>query len=195
MVPSKSDPSLALVAETTSFWYPLDYCYQRQNMALPKLEQVEPDQIPEPFRGLVVHQKDMTPTLERFHDDEIYIEVLHRDYSDHHYFREVVLRLEKSQLPVEFGAIRIFLERIPKEAREAILNEHMPLGHILEVFKVAHTSCPIGYLRMVPDPLIKKAFGNSENTWLYGRRNRLSNPDGESLAEIIEILPESQINA
>jgi chorismate-pyruvate lyase len=195
MPKANSDPSLALVAETTSFWYPLDYCYQRQNMILPKIEQVEPDQIPEPFKSLVVHQKDMTPTLERFHGDQIYIEVLHRDYSDLHYFREVVLKLEKSHQPVEFGAIRIFLERLPKDAREAILKEHIPLGHILEVFKVEHTSSPIGYLRMQPDPLIKKSFGDSKSRWLYGRRNRLSNPAGESLAEIIEILPESQIGA
>ena len=159
-------------------------------MVLPKLEQVDPEQIPEPYKSLVVHQKDMTPTLEKFYDDQIYIEILHRDYSDLHYFREVVLKLEKSHRPVEFGAIRIYLERFPKDAREVILNEHIPLGHILGTFDVEHTSSPIGYLRMVPDELITKTLGNARNTWLYGRRNRLSNPEGESLAEIVEILPE-----
>ena len=193
MAKENSESSLSLLAETSSFWYPLDYCYQRQNMVLPKLEQVEPDEIPQPFQSLVVHQKDMTPTLEGFHGDQIYIDVLHRDYSEQYYFREVVLKLEKNHQPVEFGAIRIFLERLPRNAREAILKEHMPLGHILENHQVEHVSCPIGYLRIEPDQLIKKTLGDSKGRWHYGRRNRLSNPSGESLAEIIEILPETQI--
>lgn len=193
MPKENTDRSFALDIETSSFWYPLDYCYRRQDMVLPKLEQVEPDQIPEPFKSLVVHQKDMTPTLERFYDDQIYIEVLHKDFSDQHYFREVVLKLEKSHQPVEFGAIRIFLERMPMNAREAILKEHIPLGHILEIYQVEHTSCPIGYLRMEPDQLIKRTLGDSKSKWLYGRRNRLSNPSGDPLAEIVEILPESHI--
>jgi chorismate-pyruvate lyase len=177
--------------EIQSFSYPLDYCYHRQAIPFPNLEAVPPGKIPEPVKSLLVHQKDMTPTLEAFHGDRIFIEVLHRDYSAGHYFREVVLRLEQTQHPVEFGAIRIFLEHLPTHAREAILKERLPLGHILAEHQVAHKSNPIGYLRMAPDALISRVLSSAGQPWLYGRRNRLSNPAGQSIAEIIEILPNS----
>jgi hypothetical protein len=47
----------------------------------------------------------------------------------------------------------------------------------------------MGFFRMRPNDYIRAVLGPSEASWLYGRRNRLTEPSGAPLAEIIEILP------
>ena len=77
----------------------------------------------------------------------------------------------------------------PTEAQARILEEHWPLGRILKDHQINFTSCPVGYLRIASDPLINEVLGLSGAHLLFGRRNRLSNSSGKSLAEIVEILP------
>src|SRR5262245_13832528 len=59
--------------------HPLDEFYARSGMALPKIERVAGEELPEPQRTLLVHQNDMTPTLENFHGGQIHLEILKRD--------------------------------------------------------------------------------------------------------------------
>src|SRR5437867_8564060 len=91
------------------FAYPLDEFYVQAGMQLPAIEQIEGDAVPEPYRTLLVHLHDMTPTLEQFHGRSIHLQVLRREQRDDFYFREVVLVLDGTELPVEFGAIKINL--------------------------------------------------------------------------------------
>ncbi len=185
-----SSPSYTPVGPAShAVFYPLTEFYRRQDLSFPLLEKVSSDTIPEPQHALLVHEDDMTPTLERFYRDDIYIQALHSEHSKTTYYREVVLFLNGDHRPVEFGAICIDLKRLPKEVASVILQEHLPLGHILADYKVEHLSRPQAFLRMKPDSLTDHAFGAQPVEWLYGRRNRLLTPQGESLAEIVEILP------
>jgi chorismate-pyruvate lyase len=169
--------------------HPLDEFYAAAGQALPPLSQVDGESVPQPYRTLLVHRDDMTPTLEKFHQAPIHLEVLGRRRAGDAYFREVILRLDGSNRPVEFGAIKIHLDRFPAAAREEILREHLPLGHILSEYKISHTSRPSAYLRLASDKLINRVLELTGAQVLYGRRNTLYDPEQRPLAEIIEILP------
>src|SRR6266540_7339521 len=101
--------------------YPLDEFYARSGLALPPLDQVDGEALPEPYRSLLVHERDMTSTLETFHKAGIHLRLVSRQQRGDEYFREVVLVLDGSETPVEFGAIKIQLDRFPTKAREEIL--------------------------------------------------------------------------
>lgn len=169
--------------------YPLDDFYAQADRALPPIEAVEGDAVPEPYKSLLVHQDDMTPTLEKFHGERIHLAVLSRQQRDDFYFREVVLLLDKTDKPVEFGAIKINLALFPPAARKEILDECRPLGTLLADYTITHTSRPKAYLRVFSDDFINASLKLDKSQWLYGRRNTLWDPQQRPLAEIVEILP------
>ena len=169
--------------------HPLDEFYTLARQPLPPFNRVDGEAVPEPYKTLLVHQHDMTPTLENFHQRSIHLQVLGRRRKGEEYFREVILRLDGTDQPVEFGAIKISLALFPKAARDQILHEHLPLGHILAEFKIPHTSRPSGFLRFASDKLINEVLNLSGAHVLYGRRNTLFDPQQRPLAEIVEILP------
>jgi chorismate-pyruvate lyase len=169
--------------------YPLDDFYAQQGLVLPKIEAVDGADVPEPYRRLLVHQDDMTPTLEKFHGDTIHLKVLSRQQRDGFYFREVVLLLDQSDRPVEFGAIKLNLSLFAPAARKMILEEREPVGHILRDHLVVHSSRPKAYLRVQSDELINRVLGLTGVHTLYGRRNTHFDPQGRAMAEIVEILP------
>lgn len=169
--------------------YPLDDFYARGGLIVPRVTEVEPDDVPEPYRALLVHDHDMTPTLERFHGERIHLKVIGRQLNGEALSRLVVLTLDQSLRPVEFGAIVIHLQHFPPEARQAILECRTPLGTILADYHVEHQSRPRGFIRVTSDPLIKGAMELTGSQPLYGRRNVLSGPGGAVLADVVEILP------
>jgi chorismate-pyruvate lyase len=174
---------------TSNITHPLDEFYARSGLPLPPLQQIEGEEMPEPYKTLLVHQNDMTPTLENYHGRSVHLRVLSRDQRGETYSREVVLQLEASEQPVEFGAIKIHLDLFAPAAREQILREQWPLGHILKDHAIPHASQPRAYLRIASDPLINSVLGLTGANVLYGRRNTLSDSAGRPLAEIVEILP------
>ena len=175
------------------FAYPLDEFYALANRELPAIEQLSGDAVPEPQRTLLVHQHDMTPTLEKFHGDRVHLQVISRQTRGDFYFREVVLLLDGSNGAVEFGAIKINLALFPPVARRHILEEKQPLGTILGQDHIVHSSRPKAYLKIQPDAFIREALqlGGGKMT-LYGRRNTLFDNQQRPLAEIVEILPPSE---
>jgi hypothetical protein len=54
---------------------------------------------------------------------------------------------------------------------------------------IAYASQPKAFLRIASDKLIDKVLDLTGAHVLYGRRNTLSDAAGQSLAEIVEILP------
>lgn len=169
--------------------HPLNEFYARARQPLPPLQVIDAEEIPEPFKQLLVHESDMTSTLEHFHEQRVHLRVLSRQTAGNAYSREVVLELDQTTTPVEFGAIKIHLKGFPLAARERILDEHWPLGRILKEFAIPYLSRPKAYLRIASDRLISGALQLSGTHRLYGRRNTLSDSAGNPLADIVEILP------
>jgi chorismate-pyruvate lyase len=176
-------------ATSTSIAYPLDEFYARSGLSLPPLDQIDGEAVPEPYKSLLVHERDMTSTLESFHKAGIHLRLVSREQRGDEYFREVVLVLDGSDKPVEFGAIKIQLDRFPEKVRQEILREQFPLGHLLKDFAIEYQSCPRAFLRIASDRTINELLGLAGAHLLYGRRNTLLNPASESIAEIVEILP------
>lgn len=168
---------------------PLEAFYARERLALPAVEQLKGSEVPGPYQSLLVHSLDMTPTLKKFYGQNIHIRVLSHHWEGQAYFREVVLVLDSDEKPVEFGAIKINLDLFPPGARLQILSERLPLGDILQMESVQHTSRPKAFFRLESDQLISAALQLDSPVWLYGRRNTLFNFAGQALAEIVEVLP------
>ena len=175
-----------------SISHPLDEFYAQMGLTLPPLQQVDGEAVPQPFKRLLVHNNDMTPTLEKFHQCDIHLRLLGRRRKGNEYFREVVLLLDDSERSVEFGAIKIYLSLFTRPARRQILEERRPLGHILQECGVKHSSRPRAFLRLASDRFINEALRLTGANVLYGRRNTLLDPQERPLAEIVEILPPAQ---
>ena len=182
MAPREAPVKIALA-------HPLDEFYAQMGLALPPLQQVDGEAVPQPYKQLLVHRDDMTPTLEKFHGRDIHLRLLGRRRKGSGYFREVVLLLDGTDQPVEFGAIKIYLDRFGAEAQRQILEEERPLGHILQECGVKHSSRPKAFLRLASDHFINDALQLTGANVLYGRRNTLFDLQERPLAEIVEILP------
>ena len=184
--------SETVVASSTQIAHPLDEFYTRGQQPMPALQFVDREEIPAPYKQLLAHDHDMTSTLEHFHEQRIHLRVLNREQQANDYSREVVLELDGTNTPVEFGAIKIHLNGFPPAARERILEAHWPLGRILKEFHIPYLSRPKAFLRIASDRLISGALQLSGTHRLYGRCNRLADPQGHPLAEIVEVLPPTQ---
>lgn len=177
------------MSEALDLLFPLDLFYRSSGAELPHLRTIPGDDVPDPYRALLVHQRDMTPTLEAFHGDKIHLRTLRRLEDSGAFCRLVVLTTDESQAPVEFGAIAIHLEEFPPEARELIQGCLCPLGTILSRYDIRHLSAPRAYIEVEADDWMSAEMGLQPGERLYGRRNVLSTPDGRVIADVVEILP------
>jgi hypothetical protein len=198
---------------TPSWAVLLERFYQRTGLPMPQIEQLEGDAVPEPYRSLLVHSTDMTPTLEGFYRQPMGLTVLSREIEGESYLREVVLRVADAETsgqrpreavpaassgaaqgaggagwPVEYGVIRICLGHLAEAARRRVLEEQRPLGNILQSEGIPHISWPQAFFRLEPDAHTGAVLRLRQPCDLYGRRNVLLDGSRKLLAEVIEIL-------
>jgi chorismate-pyruvate lyase len=185
--------SISTPPKVLPYAHPLDEFYANAGLVLPRIETAPGVSLPEPYRRLLVHEGDMTPALEAFHKTTLHVEVLRSEERNSFYYREVVLMTDDDSKPVEFGAIKISLERVSLAARKDILAERLPFGTVLARHKIAHTSRPKAFLKIHSDDFINQALGLNGGHVLWGRRNTLSNLSHEPLTEIVEILPPAEL--
>jgi hypothetical protein len=156
--------------------------------ASPHLVAIEPETVPEPYRQLLVHERDMTSTLESFWRSPLRLRVLDKREEGTALLRQVVLVTIDGK-PVEFGAIRIQLDAFALEVRADIVACERPLGGLLEQHAIPYTCRPRTFFRLEHDPMAQEAFGLLEPATLFGRHNTLTNGTGATLAEVVEVLP------
>ena len=111
----------------------------------------------------------MTSTLQRFHDEEIRVHVLESRQDDICYEREVLLVTRDTRRTVEFGAIEILLELFPAGAQREIFRAEMPLGTILQSFRIEYASKPRAFFEIESDDVMNAALALSHTQTLYGR--------------------------
>ena len=171
--------------------YPLNEFYDQVGLPLPTAVGVAAGDVPEPYKSLLVHDRDMTPTLADAYGRGVQLVVLKHTLRDDVFSRQIVLVLEDNQRPVVFGAIKIYLQHFPDEARRLVLEMKQPLGTILQTQGIGHTSRPEAYIQVTADATINSSLGLTGSHLLYGRRNVLWNDSQEPLAKVVEILPPS----
>ena len=107
---------------------------------MPQVKVVTTKQIPQPYRSLLVHDTDMTLTLERHFGDRVTLRPLSTFTSGRSYFRRVLLVQKYSGRPVEMGAIRMRLDVFSDQLRSKILRNKIPLGRLLRDGKFNYES-------------------------------------------------------
>ena len=153
--------------------------------------------MPEPYRSLLVHETDMTSTLETFFRERPRLEVLSKLRRGSRLYRQVLLRGVGSGRVMEYGAIRIQLDVLGSEARFAVLEGSRPLGGVLGDFQIRFVSRPQNYFSIRPGAHLQQLLGmttpnefqDGEPNLLFGRKNFLETESGDVLAEVVEILP------
>ena len=167
----------------------LNHFYNRAGLPLPGIEPLQGADVPEPYRSLLVHSRDMTPTLEAHHQGPIHVLVLNRERREGDYWREVVLRGARDGRPVAYGVIRICLAHLPPAAARSVLEERRPLGRILQTESIPHLSWPQAFFSVEADARLGAILRLQAPGILYGRRNVLLDASRRLIAEVIEILP------
>jgi chorismate-pyruvate lyase len=155
------------------------------------LEILQPEELPEPYRTLLVHDTDMTGTLERYRGQKMKLHPVEQFVENHNLVRHVELCGSDDGLPAEFGAIEIRLDQFEAGPRAAVLQGDIPLGSILKHAGIEFKSRPRAYFRIKPGEAVRHSFGVPADGWLFGRCNQLLTVSGELLADVVEILPPS----
>jgi len=172
-----------------SLLWPLNLFCAQYNREVPRITPLFERNIPEPYKQLLVHDRNMTATLEGYHGGTIYIEPINVLSDDDETTREVILRRDIDAKSLEYGVSRTFRHRLPYEALFLIDDGRLPLGTILKVCDVEHTVQPSGFFKISATPFLKKALQTNDATGFYGRRNALVSLDGNTIAEVCEVLP------
>ena len=179
----------SLSPELKSYLLPLDFFYESKDIPKPSIEAIDAESLPQSERALLDHDRDMTSTLMKHHNSELYIEVLERVFNDNYLLRMVVLKSKIKNSPVEFGAIGMDLNLFDSDIRNEIEQGVKPLGGLLEQYSVPYKSGPRAFFKIICDELISSLLQVPEGVNLYGRCNEISNSEGFTLADIVEILP------
>ena len=159
------------------------------DLGMPPLQatQLHRDEIPDPFRPLLVHRKGMTRTLEAAYGKRLKLKTLQSVLQNSIYTRQVVLLLGDADIVTEMAFIRIHLEAFLPALRNLILEEAVPLGTIFRLYQVDHYYKSSIYFSLKPDSLISEYLPPEVPNVLYGRRIIISNSSDHTLADSIEI--------
>ena len=168
--------------------FPLDCVYARAGVELPRVKPIDPADIPLPYRSLLVHDTDMTLTLERHFGGRVSLRPLSTFALGPWYFRRVLLAQQYTGRPVEMGAIRIKIAAFPERIQRQILKNDVPLGRLLRDGGVQYQSRPTMFLSVTPNPEMMGVFWMREPKTLYGRRTEMLR-DGVKIGDIVEVLP------
>ena len=155
---------------------------------MPQVTVISPDQIPQPYRSLLVHDSDMTRTLERHVGERAVLRPLSSFSNGASYFRRVLLVQESSGRPAALGAIRVRLDAFAPRLRTKILAGQIPLGRLLREGRFAYTSKVKALFAVEPTPEIMGIFWMPESRTLYGRRCEMFRGKTK-FADIVEVLP------
>jgi hypothetical protein len=186
--PARAATASAARRTVPSPLHPLDVAYTRAGLEPPSATAIAPDAIPQPYRALLVHQRDMTLTLEAHFGGRVVLRPLSTFISGPWYYRRVLLAQEYSGRPVEMGAIRMKLAALPRTVQAEIRRNEVPLGRILRDGGVDFTSVPREFFAVEPNAEMMGVFWMREPRTLYGRRTEVL-LDGRAIGDIVEVLP------
>ena len=175
-------------ASSNGLLYPLDILCVQAGIAPPVVKKISRARVPPPYDRLLVHEDDMTLTLERHFGGRIAVRVLASALKGPSYFRRVLLVRESSARPVAMGAVRIRLDVLGARNRTKILRQREPLGRILREGGVDFLSRPTAFFEVRPNSEMMGVFWMPKSRILYGRRAHVTLA-GVRIGDVVEILP------
>jgi chorismate-pyruvate lyase len=168
--------------------YPLDATYRQVGVQPPAVKEITPDEIPLPYRSLLVHDSPMTLTLEGHFGGRVALRPLSVLSRGQLYCRRILLVLEASGRPVEMGAISLKLDSFGRRIASQIQQSEMPLGRVLGECGVKYKSEPRAFLSVTPNAEMMAVFWMPESRTLYGRRTEIIY-EGAKIGDVVEVLP------
>ena len=181
-------PAARAAGQSNGLLYPLDVLYAQAGVAPPVVKKISRARVPPPYHGLLVHEDEMTLTLERYCGGRIAVRVLSSAVKGQSYFRRVLLVEESSARPLAMGAVRIRLDVLGARNRAKILRQREPLGRILRDGGIDFLSRPTAFFEVRPNAEMMGVFWMPESRTLYGRRTHVTLA-GVRIGDIVEILP------
>ena len=166
----------------------LDVVYAPAGIAPPVAVPIAAGEIPPPYRALLVHEGEMTRTLEEHVGGAIALRVLSTRALRGAYMRRVLLVEGATGRPVLMGAVRLALDALPRNVRAEIARGQVPLGRVLRDAGVDFLSRPTGYLAVTPSAELMGLFWMKAPDALYGRETEVL-LRSRKIGEIVEILP------
>lgn len=155
--------------------------------APPRYEVLRGDAVPEPYRGLLVHDEHMTVTVEAFHGGPVDVRVLATRQDETLYARKILLVHQATGRVVQFGIVRIDLAMTSPDVAAAILAQRTPLGRILIEHDVLRRIEPKEFVRITPGPEELALFGLPAPRPLYGRL-AIIHCDDQPAVELLEVV-------
>lgn len=168
---------------------PLLAFYGQGEAPVPEFHALRAEAVPQPYRELLDHTRDMTGSLAAFHRQPIRLRVLDVRRDGDTLTRRVMLVLSHGGEIVEFGASRTNLGLVGEIVRAEVLAGKVPLGAILTGFAVPFVSTPTTFFVVACDAAISAAIASPPGTRLYGRCNSITTPGGQNISSVVEVLP------
>ena len=107
------------------------YGDQAPERCLGRFQKCAVESMPAHVQRLLAHEHHMTVTVEQHFNAEVDLKVLQSQSTGESYWRKIVLTLRDSGRVAMFGLVRIDLKILDAPVRDAIRNQHAPLGRIL----------------------------------------------------------------
>ncbi|ADB14872.1 hypothetical protein Psta_0176 [Pirellula staleyi DSM 6068] len=153
-------------------------------------EQVDEQEVPEPFHQLLAHHAHMTVTVEAFHKTPVDVQVLSTRREGMMYARKILLTRQTDGAVVQFGLVQLNFNYLAPEVRDEIALEQTPLGRVLIRRNVLREVQLVGLFRIEPGPDLQRHLGTREGEVVYGR-TALIYCDGQPAVELLEIVTPS----
>ena len=153
----------------------------------PVITPIRGDEMPEPYRSLLVHTHHMTVTVERHYGGPVNVTVLDTVRDGDEYLRQILLELRDGGKVVQHGIVQIALDLLSPPVRDKIVEGKTPLGRVLIEHDVLRHIQPAGYLKVEPGDDLCRWFGLESPTTTYGRLGVIFT-DGRPAIEVLEIL-------
>jgi chorismate-pyruvate lyase len=109
----------------------LFYSQSEQQDLLGSFEACSSKELPPDYQRLLAHEHHMTVTVEAFHKSPIELQVLATHREGHSYSRKILLKRVSDGRVVLFGIVRIDLNVLEPDVRQAIESQQAPLGQVL----------------------------------------------------------------
>lgn len=136
----------------------------------PDAVDVPANEVPEPYRSLLVHTHHMTVTVEQFYGSPVNVQVLECRREGNEYARKILLALtDEPKRVVQFGLVRINLGVCPEPVRAAIVEGKTPLGRVLIQHNMLRRIEPLSFLRATLSPKMAEWFRVPLGTETFGR--------------------------
>jgi chorismate-pyruvate lyase len=155
--------------------------------ALGEFEEVDEEDLPPVYQGLLAHDQHMTETVEAYHGSPVDVRVLKSCLTATHYQRNSLLTRQSDGHVVLFAVMRAALSLLAPEVRQELQSEGTPLGRILIRRNVMRSVRLLSLWKVRPSSVLCWLFGLGEPDLCYGR-TALIYCDAVPVMELLEIV-------